>query len=199
MKGFTGTTQIKVQFEQDTVWLTQVKMQDLFQRSKATISEHITNIFKEGELEEEVVVRKSRTTTQHVAITGKEQSTPVNIYNLDVVISVGYRVKSKQGTQFRIWANSILKDYLIKGYAINEKCLAQKKQEVQILKNGIQTLSRAIEEKTADNNLEDGLESIFSPLSNSLYQIEALGKSKAKENWLRIYGLRVERNIYIIT
>ena len=82
---------------------------------------------------------------------GKTQSINIKHYNLDVIISVGYRVKSKQGTQFRIWANSILKEYLVKGYAINEKRLAQKEQEVQILKNGIQILSRAIEEKTADN------------------------------------------------
>ena len=150
-KATDGTTQIKVQFEQDTVWLTQQQMQDLFQKSKATISQHITNIFKEGELEEKVVVRESRTTTQHGAMKGKKQSTPVKIYNLDVIISVGYRVKSQRGTQFRIWANSVLKDYLVKGYAINEKRLAQKEQEIQILKNGIQILNRAIEEKTMDN------------------------------------------------
>ena len=98
-----------------------------------------------------MVVRKSRHTTQHGAIKGKTQSKDVKYYNLDVIISVGYRVKSKQGTQFRIWANSILKEYLVKGYAINEKRLAQKKQEVQILKDGIQILSRVIEEKTGDN------------------------------------------------
>ena len=90
-----GTTQIKVQFEQETVWLTQQQMQGLFQKSKATISQHITNIFKEGELDEEVVVRESRTTTQHGAMKGEKQSTPVKIYNLDVIISVGYRVKSQ--------------------------------------------------------------------------------------------------------
>ena len=147
-----GTTQINVQFEQDTVWLTQAQMQDLFQKSKATISEHINKIFKEGELEEKVVVRKSRTTTQHGAMTGRTQDSPTNLYNLDVVISVGYRVKSQRGTQFRIWANRVLKDYLIKGYVINEKRLSQKEQEVKILKNGIQILSRAIEEKTAHND-----------------------------------------------
>ena len=146
-KATDGTTQIKVKFEQDTVWLTQQQMQDLFQKSKATISQHITNIFKEGELEEKVVVRESRTTTQHGAMKGKKQSTPVKIYNLDVIISVGYRVKSQRGTQFRIWARLVLKEYLIKGYAINEKRLAQKEQEVLVLKNGIQIISRAIEEK----------------------------------------------------
>ncbi|MDO5976250.1 virulence protein RhuM/Fic/DOC family protein [Flavivirga jejuensis] len=146
-----GTTQINVYLEQDTVWLTQAQMGQLFDKNKRTISEHIRNVFKEGELEEKVVVRKSQSTSQHGAIVGKTQITNVNLYNLDVIISVGYRVKSKQGTQFRIWANGILKAYLVKGYAINQKRLEQKEQEVQVLKNGIQILSRAIEEKTEDN------------------------------------------------
>ena len=135
-----GTTQINVQLEQDTVWLTQAQMGQLFDKNKRTISEHIRNVFKEGELEEKVVVRKSRSTSQHGAIAGKTQTTNVNLYNLDVIISVGYRVKSQRGTQFRIWANSILKEYLVKGYAVNQKRLAQKEQEVHILKNGIQIL-----------------------------------------------------------
>ena len=146
-----GSTQINVQFEQDTVWLTQAQMGQLFEKNKRTISEHIRNIFKEGELDEKLVVRKSRTTTQHGAIEGKTQTSNVNIYNLDVIISVGYRVKSQRGTQFRIWASNILKEYLIQGYAVNEKRLAQKEQEVQLLKGGIQILSRAIEEKVEDN------------------------------------------------
>ena len=146
-----GSTQINVQFEQDTVWLTQVQMAELFGKGRTTITEHIQNVFTEGELLEEVVCRDFRHTTQHGAIKGKSQSKDVKYYNLDVIISVGYRVKSKQGTQFRIWANKILKDYLVKGYAVNEKRLAQKEQEVQLLKNGFQILSRAIEEKANEN------------------------------------------------
>ena len=146
-----GSTQINVQFEQDTVWLTQAQMAELFGKGRTTITEHINNVFTEGELVEEVVCRDFRHTTQHGAIKGKSQSKDVKYYNLDVIISVGYRVKSKQGTQFRIWANKILKEYLVKGYVVNEKRLAQKEQEVQLLKNGIQILSRAIEEKTEEN------------------------------------------------
>src|SRR6056297_56062 len=146
-----GSTQINIQFEQDTVWLTQAQMGQLFEKNKRTISEHIRNIFKEGELDEKLVVRKSRTTTQHGAMEGKTQTSNVNIYNLDVIISVGYRVKSKRGTQFRIWASNILKEYLIQGYAVNEKRLAQKEQEVKLLQGGIQILSRAIEEKIEHN------------------------------------------------
>ena len=146
-----GSTQINVQFEQDTVWLTQAQMAELFGKGRTTITEHIQNVFTEGELLEEVVCRDFRHTTQHGAIKGKSQSKDVKYYNLDVIISVGYRVKSKQGTQFRIWANKILKEYLVKGYAVNEKRLAQKEQEVLLLKNGIQILSRAIEEKANEN------------------------------------------------
>ena len=146
-----GSTQINVQFEQDTVWLTQAQMAELFGKGRTTITEHIQNVFTEGELLEEVVCRDFRHTTQHGAIKGKSQSKDVKYYNLDVIISVGYRVKSKQGTQFRIWANKILKEFLVKGYAVNEKRLAQKEQEVLLLKNGIQILSRAIEEKANEN------------------------------------------------
>ena len=150
-QGDDGSTQINVQFEEDTVWLTQAQMAELFGKGRTTITEHIKNIFDEEELVEKVVCRKSRQATQHGAIEGKTQTNNVTFYNLDVIISVGYRVKSKQGTQFRIWANSILKEYLVKGYAVNEKRLAQKEQEVQLLKNGIQILSRAIEEKANEN------------------------------------------------
>ena len=146
-----GSTQINVQFEQDTVWLTQSQMAELFERDRTVIGRHISNVFSENELEENVVCANFAHTTQHGAIKGKKQSKDVKYYNLDVIISVGYRVKSKQGTQFRIWANSILKEYLVKGYSINEKRLEQKEQEVQLLKNGIQILSRAIEEKSEEN------------------------------------------------
>ena len=92
----------------------------LFGKDKRTIPEHIGNIFKEGELDENVVVRKFRTTTQHGAIAGKTQEVEVNGYNLDIIISVDYRVKSPQGTQFRIWATQRLKEYIIKGFALND-------------------------------------------------------------------------------
>lgn len=106
----SGETKLDVRFENETVWLTQRQLCELFDKSKATISEHIKNIFEEGELQENMVVRKFRTTTQHDAITGKTQSRNVKLYNLDIIISVGYRVKSKQGTQFRIWATQRLKE-----------------------------------------------------------------------------------------
>ena len=146
-----GSTQMEVHFEQETVWLNQEQLAVLFERDRTVIGRHIRNIFKEKELSEEVVCANFAHTTQHGAIPGKSQSKEVKHYNLDVIISVGYRVKSTQATRFRQWATQRLKDYLIQGYAINEKRLAQKEQEIHILKKGIQILSRAIEEKTEDN------------------------------------------------
>ncbi len=110
-----GNIKIDVRLEEETVWLTQAQLCDLFQKTKATISEHIKNIFGEGELDEDSVVRNFRTT----ASDGKTYD--VNHYNLDVIISVGYRVKSHQGTQFRIWATQRLKEYIIKGFALNDE------------------------------------------------------------------------------
>lgn len=116
-----GNVKIDVRLEEESVWLTQAQLCDLFQKSKSTVSEHIKNIFEEGELDEKVVVRKFRITTQHGAIQGKTQQLEVNAYNLDVIISVGYRVKSPQGTQFRIWATQRLKEYIVKGFALNDE------------------------------------------------------------------------------
>ena len=112
---------IEVRLEGETVWLNRNQIASLFGRDVKTIGKHINNVFKEGELEHKVVVAKFATTTQHGAIKGKTQTTITEYYNLDVIISVGYRVKSKQGTQFRIWATRVLKDYLLKGYAINNR------------------------------------------------------------------------------
>lgn len=116
-----GNIKIDVRLEDETVWLSQTQMASLFGKDKRTVSEHIRNIFKEGELEETLVVRKFRITTQHGAIKGKTQDQEVNGYNLDVIISVGYRVKSPQGTQFRIWATQRLKEYIIKGFTLNNE------------------------------------------------------------------------------
>jgi hypothetical protein len=112
-----GRTAVDVMLDNDTVWLTQKQMSELFDKNRKTITEHINNIFKEGELDKNSVCRKF----QHTAEDNKKYST--QFYNLDVIISVGYRVKSKRGTQFRIWAGSVLRDYLVKGYALNRKKL----------------------------------------------------------------------------
>jgi len=116
-----GKIKIDVQLQDETVWLTQDQMGTLFGKARNTITEHIKNIFSEGELEEAMVCREFRHTTQHGAIEGKTQNVKVKYYNLDVVISVGYRVKSQQGTQFRIWATKRLKEYIVKGFVLNDE------------------------------------------------------------------------------
>ena len=113
-KSEDGSFKVDVRLQDETVWLTQLQMSTLFGKDKRTISEHIRNIFKEGELTEDSVVRNFRTT----ASDGKEYNT--NHYNLDVIISVGYRVRSQQGTQFRIWATQRLKEYMDKGFVLND-------------------------------------------------------------------------------
>jgi hypothetical protein len=114
-------TQIEIQFEQDTFWLTQQQIADLFGTQRPAITKHIGNIFKSGELDKKVVSSILEHTTKHGAIKGITQDVKVRHYNLDVVLSVGYRVNSIRATQFRIWANRVLKDYLLKGYAINNR------------------------------------------------------------------------------
>jgi hypothetical protein len=114
-----GEVRVDVFVNDETVWLTQKAMQELFDRSKSTVSEHISNVFKEGELAENQVVRKFRTTADD----GKDYE--VSYYNLDVIISVGYRIKSQRGTQFRIWATKTLKDFIIKGFVLDDKRLKQ--------------------------------------------------------------------------
>ncbi|WP_223302302.1 virulence RhuM family protein [Flavobacterium branchiophilum] len=114
-------TQIEIQFKQDTFWLTQQQIADLFGTQRPAITKHIGNIFSSGELDEKVVSSILEHTTKHGAIKGKTQDVKVKHYNLDVVLSVGYRVNSIRATQFRIWANRVLKDYLLKGYAINNR------------------------------------------------------------------------------
>ena len=111
--------------QNETIWLTQKAMADLFGVDKSSISRHLKNIFAEGELNPEVVVAEFATTTLHGAIPGKTQSHETNFYNLDAIISVGYRVNSRRATQFRIWATDILKEYIIKGFAMDDDRLKQ--------------------------------------------------------------------------
>jgi prophage maintenance system killer protein len=149
-----GTTKIDVRFETETVWLTQTQMGDLFQTSKQNISLHINNCFREGELKEDSVVKEYLIT----AADGKDYKT--KFYNLDVIISVGYRVKSLRGTQFRIWANSVLKEYLVKGAALNKARLRELNKVVNILKNpgnklDVKQVLSVIERYTAALNMLD--------------------------------------------
>ena len=118
-----GTSKIEVTLRNETVWLNLDQMAELFQRNKSTISRHIKNIFEEGELDKDVVVAFFATTTQHGAIQGKTQTHVVEFYNLDMIISVGYRVHSYRGVQFRQWATMVLKEYIRKGFVLNDELL----------------------------------------------------------------------------
>jgi hypothetical protein len=131
--------QLDVQMDNQTVWLTQAQMSLLFQRERSVITKHIRNIFAEGELEEKVVCAKFAHTTKHGALKDKTQEQSTVFYNLDVIISVGYRVKSQRGTQFRQWATARLKDFLVKGYAINQKRLDELAQMVSIIQQTSET------------------------------------------------------------
>ncbi|WP_295099644.1 virulence RhuM family protein [uncultured Fibrobacter sp.] len=121
----TDNAEVKVEIllQNENLWLTQAKMAELFDVQKAAISKHLKNIFADGELDEKVVVSKMETTTPHGAMVGKEQTKFVNIYNLDAIIAVGYRINSKKATMFRIWATQVLKEYIIKGFAMNDERL----------------------------------------------------------------------------
>lgn len=142
-------TEISVLFEGETVWLNRHQISELFDRDIKTIGKHINNIFNETELEESSVVAKFATTAND----GKVYQ--VEHYNLDVIISVGYRVKSVRGTQFRQWATRRLKEFLVQGYALNERRLAEKQMQVETLKTGIRILSRAIEDHARQTDHAD--------------------------------------------
>ncbi len=120
-----GQTKIDVRLEEETVWLSVEQMSELFQRERSVISKHIRNIFNEKELEEKLVCAYFAHTTQHGAIKGKTQTKSIKFYNLDIIISVGYRVKSHQGTKFRQWATARLKEYIVKGFTMNDDLLKQ--------------------------------------------------------------------------
>ena len=147
---------LSVPVEQETVWLNRDQMAELFDRDVKTIGKHINNALKE-ELDNQVVVAKFATTTPHGAIEGKTQTHMRDFYNLDVIISVGYRVKSKRGVEFRKWANSVLKQYILQGYAVNHNRIAQLGEVIKIMKrtqneldsqqvlNVIQKYSKALE------------------------------------------------------
>lgn len=142
-----GATNISVRFEGETVWLTQAQLVELFDSSKANISEHISHIFDEGELEEKSTVRNFRTVRREGS---RDVERELTYYNLDMILSVGYRVKSKTATQFRIWATERLRDYLVQGYTINPQRIEELGQIVQILARSNDELVAGVAEVLAD-------------------------------------------------
>lgn len=156
-----GQTRIDVRLENDTVWLTQAQMAELFQKDQSVIARHIANVFKEGELE-----KNSNMQILHNTLSKYK---PTSIYNLDVIISVGYRVKSKRGTAFRIWARTILKDYLIKGYAVNENI---RREQIGELRQLVGILGRAIQSQPLITTEEN--QALFDVVTDYAYALDTL-------------------------
>nr|WP_293533894.1 virulence protein RhuM/Fic/DOC family protein [Prevotella sp.] len=160
-----GNTQLEVKLENETVWLTQSQMARLFGRDRTVIARHIRNIFKEGELSENITCAKFA----HMGV-DQDQTYETKMYNLDVIISVGYRVKSLNGTRFRIWANNVLKQYLIKGYAIDKRRLDHYNE----LKDIVRLMSRAI---TLQDKVSDGEYSgLFNVITDYVYALDTLDR-----------------------
>jgi len=154
--------EIEVRIEKDTVWLSQSQIVDLFQRDQSVISRHINNISKEGELD-----KKSNMQFLHIANSDK----PVAFYNLDMIISVGYRVKSKTATQFRIWATNTLRDHLVKGYTINEKRLQQQAQKYKELQKSVKLLENVL---ALDEITQDQARGIIEVVTDYAYALDIL-------------------------
>ena len=163
-----NTIQLDVRMENETVWLTAGQMAQLFGRDVKTIRKHINNALHE-ELADEVVGAKFASTTQHGAIEGKTQTNEVMFYNLEMITSIGFRVKSKRGIQFRKWANRILKDYLVKGYAINEKL---RREQLSDLRQLVQIVGRTVQSKAVES--EDETQAIFDVVLDYTYALDTL-------------------------
>ncbi len=163
-----GQTQIDVRMENDMIWLTREQIAVLFGRDYKTISKHINNALRE-ELADSVVVAKFANTTQHGAIKGKMQTHMIDYFNLEVITSVGYRVKSKRGVQFRQWANRVLKDYLVKGYAVNERL---RHEQIGELRQLVDVLGRTIQSQPVLQSAES--EALFEVVTDYAYALDTL-------------------------
>jgi len=161
----SGLPEIEVRLEDQTIWLTQNQIVELFQSSKANISEHIKSIYKSGELQQQATVRKFRTVRQE----GNRQITRhLEHYNLDMIISIGYRVNSIRGTQFRIWANQVLKEYLSKGYAIDQKKFREQSRQLEELKQTVKLLGNVAGNKDLSSDEASGLLKVLTDYTYAL-------------------------------
>lgn len=184
-KTIDGETQLDVKLEEETVWLTLNQISLLLLKDKSVISRHISNIFKEKELDSFSTVAKIAT----VQIEGKREIERVlEYYNLDVIISVGYRVKSKRGTQFRIWANRILKDYLVKGYSLNEKRLKEQSEKIKELETTLEIFSNVAENYKLEKDEFSGILKVVSDYTRALDLLDDYDHQKLKIDGTSIAG-----------
>jgi prophage maintenance system killer protein len=164
-----GQVSLDVKLIKETVWLNLNQMAGLFQRNKSVVSRHISNVFRTGELSKGATVAKFAT----VQIEGDRKITRnIKYYNLDMIISVGYRVNSLRGTQFRIWANKILKDYLVTGYALNEKRLQSQIEKYEALKQSIKLIDNIVDRKLLSTSESEGLLRIIGDFSYALNTLD---------------------------
>ncbi|RLB62095.1 MAG: cytochrome C biogenesis protein CycH [Deltaproteobacteria bacterium] len=159
-----GRAVLEVHLEQETVWLSQAQLVDLFQRDQSVLSRHIRNVFNEGELEE-----KSNMQKMHIANSDR----PVVFYNLDVIISVGYRIKSQRGTQFRRWATQVLREHLVQGYTINQQRFEEQGEKLVEIQRAVQLLSRTL---TSQELIDDTGKEVLRVISDYAYALDTLDR-----------------------
>lgn len=164
-----GKTQIKVRLEEETVWLNLNQISALFQRDKSVISRHIRNVFKEGELNRSSTVAKFATVQKEG---DRDIFREIEYFNLDVIISVGCRVKSQQGTQFRIWATRVLRDYIVNGYALNQKRLLEENQKLKDLQRSVELVGRVLKNKSLELTEATGLLEVLTAYSFALDMLD---------------------------
>jgi hypothetical protein len=170
-----GQTQIQVRLEKDTVWLSQAQMADLFDKNSDTIGLHLRNIYKSGELEQSATTEESSVVRQE----GKRQvRRKIKFYNLDAIISVGYRVNSKKGTRFRIWATQRLKEYLVKGYSINQQRFRQNAVELQ---HAMALIQKAAQSPSMETDMGRGLVDILSQYTQTFLWLQQYDEGLLKE------------------
>lgn len=178
-----GEVCVDARLENDTIWLTQKAMAEVFGVNVPAISKHLKHIFEEEELDEKEVVFEMEITTKHGAIPSKTQTQSTRFYNLDAIISVGYRVKSKTATHFRQWATKVLRNYLIEGYAINEKRLREQAKKLELLKSTLSLIERGIDQKLEIQHLQNFLKDFaagFNMLDDYDHQkLASKGKNKS--------------------
>jgi death-on-curing family protein len=197
-----GKTELEVRFEGETVWLTQEQIAAVFGTQRPAITKHLKNVFASGELDEQVVSSILEHTTKHGAIAGKTQIKKVKFYNLDAIISIGYRVNSKQATTFRIWATQTLKNYLIQGYALNEKRLKQVSQNLQKLETVIKQIQNVGNSEELQLTEAKGLLEILGNYTKSFvllsqFDSQSLKSGKLSENIT--YEIKYEEAILAIS
>jgi len=196
-KSEDGNTEIQVTLDNETVWLNQYQLEDLFQTNRTSIVKHILNIYNSGELDEDSTCAFFTQVQQE----GKRKiNRNIKYYNLDLIISVGYRINSIRGTQFRIWANKILKDYLVKGFSLNEKRLLQQNEQLKQLQESVKLLGSVLNYKALSEEESVGLLKIISDYAYALdildrydYQNLEITETSGKETYQLIYEEAIEQ------